>query len=58
VNIVDLAWASFGAAFDRWRESLPAGDPLHDADYYPDQLDAFFAAHPDGWPILGEEQEP
>lgn len=49
-NIQHWAWESFGYAFDRWWEGLPAGDPLHDADYYPDQLDAFFAAHPDGWP--------
>jgi hypothetical protein len=34
---------------------LPADDPLHDEDYYPDQLDAFFAAHPDGWPVIGRE---
>ena len=54
MNIVELAWASFGAAFDRWWDSLPLDDPLCEADYYPDQLDAFFAAHPDGWPIISE----
>jgi hypothetical protein len=32
-------------------DELPEDSDLHYADPYPDQYDAFFAAHPDGWPL-------
>lgn len=50
-DVAHWAWEAFGLAFDRWRDALPEDSDLRDADYYPDQLDAFFASHPDGWPL-------
>lgn len=50
-EIAHWAWEAWGRAFDRWRQSLPEDSDLHYADPYPEQYDAFFAAHPDGWPL-------
>lgn len=45
----EKAWAAFEIAFRKWKDSLPNDSELLDADLWPDQLEAFFAAHPDGW---------
>lgn len=50
-DIVHWAWESWGHAFDKWKASLPDDHDMHYADPYPEQYDAFFAAHPDGWPL-------
>ena len=50
-DVVHWAWEAWGYAFDKWKASLPDDHDLHYVDPYPEQYDAFFAAHPDGWPL-------
>lgn len=52
MSIADQAWESFGLAYDAWRESLTENDDAYYFDAYgTDSLNAFFAAHPDGWSL-------
>jgi hypothetical protein len=50
-DVAHWAWEAWGYAFAKWVDELPEDSDLHYADPYPDQYDAFFAAHPDGWPL-------
>jgi hypothetical protein len=49
-EIEHWAWEAFGHAFDAWLAALPEE---HDAQFaeYLEQIEMFFAAHPDGWPL-------
>ena len=47
-DVQHWAWAAFGRSFDAWLARLPTKHDAHHADYL-DQIDMFFAAHPDGW---------
>ena len=49
-EIEHWAWESYGHALNKWLQSLPADDEAHEMDAY-EQGNAFFAAHPEGWPL-------
>lgn len=50
-EIAHWAWEAWGYAFEKWKDSLPDDSDLLLGDPYPDQYDAFFVAHPEGWPL-------
>jgi hypothetical protein len=49
-EIEHWAWESFSHALDGWVSALPPDSEVHYLDML-ERMDAFFAAHPDGWPV-------